>query len=49
MADAEERDRYRPSTIAGLPNNHPRSGMAFNASDSNGKIVQLYDRTNAEA
>ncbi len=49
MADAEERDRYRPSMIAALPNEHPRSGMAFNASDSNGKIVQLYDRMKAEA
>ena len=33
-----------PYMITGLLNEHPRSGMAFNASEDRGKIVQFYDQ-----
>ena len=33
-----------PYMITGLLNQHPRSGMAFNASEDRGKIVQFYDQ-----
>ena len=34
-----------PYMITGLLNEHPRAGMAFNASEDRGKIVQFYDQT----
>lgn len=33
-----------PYMITGLLNQHPRAGMAFNASEDRGKIVQFYDQ-----
>ena len=33
-----------PYMITGLLNQHPRAGMAFNASENRGKIVQFYDQ-----
>ena len=33
-----------PYMITGLLNQHPRAGMAFNASKDRGKIVQFYDQ-----
>ena len=33
-----------PYMITGLLNEHPRAGMAFNASEDRGKIVQFYDQ-----
>lgn len=33
-----------PYMITGLLNQHPRTGMAFNASEDRGKIVQFYDQ-----
>ena len=33
-----------PYMLTGLLNQHPRAGMAFNASEDRGKIVQFYDQ-----
>ncbi len=33
-----------PYMITGLLNQHPRAGMAFNASEDRGKIIQFYDQ-----
>ena len=33
-----------PYMITGLLNQHPRAGMAFNASEDRGRIVQFYDQ-----
>ena len=33
-----------PYMVTGLLNQHPRSGMAFNASEDRGQIVKFYDQ-----
>ena len=33
-----------PYMVTGLLNQHPRSGMAFNASKDRGQIVKFYDQ-----
>ncbi|HIG16392.1 MAG TPA: hypothetical protein EYQ31_03350 [Candidatus Handelsmanbacteria bacterium] len=37
-----------PYMITGVRNEHPRSGMAFNASKDRGDIVKFYDELTAE-
>jgi hypothetical protein len=34
--------------VTGLLNEHPRSGMAFNASEDRGQIVKFYDMMKQE-